>query len=103
MVLGIAPCAGAAVLSSLRGFGDTSASYNDLQAVGAGWYYNWGTTPSSTGGFDANFYPMIWGSGQVGSVSYVLSQNPQYVLGFNEPERSDQANMSVADAITNWT
>ena len=27
----------------------------------------------------------------------------QYVLGFNEPERPDQANMTVAQAISSWT
>ncbi|MFO0788449.1 MAG: glycosyl hydrolase [Pirellulales bacterium] len=94
---------GAAILSSKRGFADTGASYNGLQAAGAGWYYNWGTAPSNIGAFDANFSPMIWGAGQMGSVNYVLGQNPQYVLGFNEPERSDQANMAVSTAITNWT
>ena len=36
---------------------------------------------------------MIWGQGQMGSVDYVLGQNPNYVLGFNEPERTDQANI----------
>ena len=94
---------GAAVLSAKRGFADTGASYSGLQATGAGWYYNWGAAPSNIGNFDANFSPMIWGWGQMGSVDYVLGQNPQYVLGFNEPERGDQANMSVNDAITNWT
>jgi hypothetical protein len=28
--------------------------------------------------------------------------NPNYVLGFNEPENPDQANMTVAQAITSW-
>lgn len=97
------PHANAAILSSKRGFADTGASYNGLQASGAGWYYNWSTAPSNIGNFDANFSPMIWGAGQMDSVNYVLGQNPQYVLGFNEPERSGQANMSVNTAITNWT
>src|SRR4051812_1681204 len=99
----LSSAAGAQVLSSKRGFGDTSTSYSDLQTTGSSWYYNWGTAPNDVGNFDANFYPMIWGAGQMGSVDYVLGQNPQYVLGFNEPERSDQANLSVADAVANWT
>ena len=39
----VASSANAAILSSKRGFADTGAGYNNLQATGAGWYYTWGT------------------------------------------------------------
>ena len=32
-----------------------------------------------------------------------MTRSPTYVLGYNEPEVSNQANMSVATAISNWT
>ena len=49
-IVGVVPTfARADILSSKRGFGDTGANYNDLQASGAGWYYTWGTGPAEPG------------------------------------------------------
>ena len=91
------------ILSSKRGFGDTNANYNDLQATDAGWYYTWGTGPANPGNFDAKFYPMFWNAPSQTTINNVKATNPDYVLGFNEPERSDQANMTVSQAISAWT
>lgn len=91
------------ILSSKRGFGDTGANYSNLQATGAGWYYTWGTGAASPGNFDANHYPMFWNAPSQSTINNVKNRNPVYVLGFNEPERTDQANMSVATAISSWT
>jgi autotransporter-associated beta strand protein len=91
------------VLSSKRGFGGGGGAYNLLQATGAGWYYTWGTNPGAPGNFDANFYPMFWSAPSQTTINSVKARNPQYVLGFNEPERTDQANMSVGSAISSWT
>ncbi|HEY7089193.1 MAG TPA: glycosyl hydrolase [Tepidisphaeraceae bacterium] len=91
------------ILSSKRGFADTGANYNNLQATGSGWYYTWGTGAANPGNFDAKFYPMFWNAPSQTTINNVKNTNPQYVLGFNEPERSDQANMTVAQAITSWT
>src|SRR5205085_11471411 len=93
----------AQILSSKRGFADTGSNYNNLQATGAGWYYTWGTGAANPGTFDAKFYPMFWNAPSQGTINNVKANNPAYVLGFNEPERSDQANMSVSAAINSWT
>ena len=92
------------IIDAKRGFADTGANYNDLQATNAGWYYNWGTAPSSIGNYNANFYSMIWGSGQSSdtTINYALSVTSTYLLGFNEPERTDQANLTVAAATSIW-
>jgi autotransporter-associated beta strand protein len=95
--------ADAAILSAKRGFADTGANYNNLQATGAGWYYTWGTGVGNPGNFDANHYPMFWSVPSQGTIDNVKNRNPQYVLGFNEPERPDQANLTVAQAISSWT
>ncbi|MGD0382439.1 MAG: glycosyl hydrolase [Thermoguttaceae bacterium] len=92
-----------AILSSKRGFADTGANYNNLQATGAGWYYTWGTGTGSPGTFDALNYPEFWGSASQSTIDTTLTRNPNYILGYNEPEVSTQANMSVATAIANWT
>ncbi len=91
------------ILSAKRGFADTGANYNDLQATGAGWYYTWGTGPANPGNFDAKFYPMFWNAPSQTTINNIKTSNPAYVLGFNEPERSDQSNMTVAQAISSWT
>ncbi|HUO09350.1 MAG TPA: glycosyl hydrolase [Phycisphaerae bacterium] len=98
------PLHAADILSSKRGFADTGAYYGDIQATNAGWYYNWGTAPSNIGNYNANFYSMIWGSGQSsdGTINYALSVTSQYLLGFNEPERSDQSNLTVSQATSIW-
>lgn len=93
----------AAILSAKRGFADTGANYNNLQATGAGWYYTWGPGVGNPGNFDAKHYPMFWSAPSQSTINNVRARNPEYVLGFNEPERPDQANMSVAQAISSWT
>jgi autotransporter-associated beta strand protein len=104
-VAGVLPTAlaRADILSAKRGFADTGANYGDLQATGAGWYYTWGTGPANPGNFDAKFYPMFWNAPNQTTINSAKARNPLYVLGFNEPERSDQANMTVAQAISSWT
>src|SRR2546423_14327453 len=86
------------ILSAKRGFADVSANYNNLQATGAGWYYTWGTGAANPGNFNAKHYPMFWSVPSQGTIDIVKARNPEYVLGFNEPERSDQANMAVSAA-----
>ena len=67
-----------------------------------GWYYNWG--PS--GGSDAaEFVPLIkrkkdlskWALNKIRSYDDVT-----HLLGFNEPEREKQSNMTVKEAISYW-
>ena len=98
------PLYAANILSSKRGLGDTGANYTDLQATNASWYYTWGSTPSgNAGNYNANFYPMFWNAPSNTTITNALNLNPKYMLGFNEPERTDQANMTVAQAISSWT
>ena len=77
----------AEILSSKRGFADIGANYNNLQATGAGWYYTWGTGAANPGNFDAKHYPMFWNAPSQNTINNVKNRNPEYVLGFNEPER----------------
>ena len=63
------------------------------------WFYNWGRQTSQN--IDIPFIPMAWGSvattelGEVDRTSGVL-------LGFNEPDHGEQANMSVGEALALW-
>jgi hypothetical protein len=72
-------------------------------AVGAAWFYNWGLD----GPADAKveFVPMIKSAGQVRpDVLEALKGNPRltHLLGFNEPEREDQGNTGVEEALNLW-
>lgn len=108
---GIKGTSGAAGVLAAGGSGAQGAPYKgianspaaQIKALGASWCYNWGTTPKSTDCDDPYFVPMIWGSGNVASaLKGVGKAGYKTVLGFNEPNKSDQANMTVADAIALW-
>jgi hypothetical protein len=73
------------------------------------WYYTWGTTiPLELAPQNAEFVPMFWGPSNVtdANIAYVQQLHAQgranYVLGFNEPDLADQANMSVSAALALW-
>lgn len=75
------------------------------------WHYSWGKNLSELMPDSVEFVPMIWGKrGKNGidneSVSYLKELKDagkiKYLLGFNEPDRVDQANMTVEEAIADW-
>ena len=73
------------------------------------WYYNWTGSPDncSTGG---EFVPMYSNhpnnnptpDAVAAQLTKLVNAGYKYVLGFNEPNKTDQANMTVADAIALW-
>ena len=76
-----------------------------LARSGASWYYTWSATPA--GGIASpqgvRFVPLIWGAANVNAAT--LSQvrgEGRYLLGFNEPDMSGQANMSPGQALGLW-
>lgn len=82
------------------------------KALSVSWYYNWmqnETEPCNDDG-GGEFVPMIWGhSGPeqnaadiATSVASFVSKGYAYVLGFNEPDNPDQANIPVGLAIELW-
>jgi hypothetical protein len=73
------------------------------------WYYTWGlSVPIEQAPQNSEFVPMFWGKSSVtdANIAYVKQLKSQgranYVLGFNEPDLADQANMTVADALALW-
>jgi autotransporter-associated beta strand protein len=85
-----------------RGFGGGASRFaGDL--MNPNWYYNWGRNPNP--GAFSEFVPMAWSSSSVTndtSFNQLLGHGSDYILGFNEPERTDQANMTVDQAIALW-
>ncbi|HEY5959782.1 MAG TPA: glycosyl hydrolase [Polyangiaceae bacterium] len=83
--------------------GIANSPANQLASLGATWCYNWGTTPKASDCNDPYFVPMVWGPGDVaGAIKAIGNAGYTTVLGFNEPNKSDQANMAVADALDLW-
>lgn len=84
----------------------TAAS--DLDRFDFGWYYNWQARP--VWGSDARqasaqgFVPMIWGAADVTAANLSDAENAssRYLLGFNEPDNSEQSNMTVGQALKLW-
>lgn len=72
------------------------------------WNYNWGlNTVSQQQPDGVEFVSMKWSGSLTDEQVIELAQDYadgkfKYLLGFNEPDGVEQANMSVDDAITNW-
>lgn len=71
------------------------------------WYYTWGLEPSAAvEGIE--FCPMFWGASSVNEancakVNKLFEEGRIFhVLGFNEPDLKEEANMSVSDALDKW-
>ncbi len=73
-----------------------------MKDVKASWYYNWATNNDSMPA-DAEFVPMIWDEtfDTPANLAKVKSEGST-LLGFNEPDMSGQANMSVEQALQLW-
>lgn len=72
-----------------------------IQNMGESWYYNWSTAPYEQYTGNAEFVPMVW-NGNDESMNWLAQAKEQgyaVVLGFNEPNLSEQANMSVEEAV----
>lgn len=78
-----------------------------LDALDVNWFYTWGASyPAARPTQD--FVPMIWGKesvrqNAVAEVQYELElTRAAELLGFNEPDHPEQADMKVSSAIKYW-
>ncbi|BCJ58817.1 glycoside hydrolase family protein [Micromonospora endophytica] len=73
-----------------------------IRDVGAAWYHDWSTSNSDVPA-SAEFVPMIWGAAFVNDTELATAQRSgRTLLGFNEPDLPQQANMSVEHALDLW-
>jgi hypothetical protein len=76
-----------------------------VDELGCGWFYNWGPARRpGEGKVKAEFVPMIWDERYVTDETLAAVKAGGYsaLLGFNEPDKKEQANMSVEEAIALW-
>ena len=96
-----------------RGIAYDFASQADLQAVSTGvsWWYDWGTRPAPALPADAqaqaamDFIPMLWNASyDAGTVEAYIKAHPniKYLLVLNEPNLTDQADLTPALAAAAW-
>jgi hypothetical protein len=78
-----------------------------LARIGATWSYDWSADPPA-GRSGPAWVPMVWGAGSV-TASVLASLRAQrrsgrarYLLGFNEPDASAQADLTPAQAAALW-
>ena len=87
-------------------------SEEDFQAISGtlSWWYNWAVTPESGvadifESYDMDFVPMAW-NGQFNETNmrnfYASHPDAKFLLGFNEPNFIEQANMTPSQAAAEW-
>jgi hypothetical protein len=109
VLLGIS-LAQAQTRSPKRGLGYTFPTQADVEvlAPAMAWNYNWGTNNSAFAetykakGIDV--VPMAWNGTNAQAIRDFKAIYPdcQYILAFNEPNLTDQANMTPAQAAAKW-
>lgn len=70
------------------------------QDLNVGWFYDWNISSNSTP--DIEYVPIRQNRWWPGLDQDWRTRGSLHLLGFNEPDRPDQANMSVDDAIAAW-
>jgi len=78
-----------------------------LKSLNCKWFYNWTGAKPDDSPRNIEFIPMIWKySGNPIAVEKAAAvakkENAKEILGFNEPDRSSQSNMTVEQALEAW-
>lgn len=99
--------------SPKRGVGTNAMYEADYAALAPAttWFYNWGLNPPGGEGttftkYDIEYCPMTWNSNfsytTIDNVVATYPDNIKFILGFNEPNFSSQANLSPSAAANIW-
>lgn len=79
-----------------------------LKALNAGWFYMWKSQKPADTPKGIEFVPMVFGKADFidSDADYVKSnkrkEDFKFVLGYNEPDQVNQANMTVEAALKAW-
>ena len=78
-----------------------------VQALRPAWLYTWGSSRPEGLPPEIDFTPMVWGYwGQEASLvklgEKAKAAGQRHLLGFNEPDGKDQANLTVEKALAAW-
>jgi hypothetical protein len=84
-------------ISIACGYDDAGRLAREIAALQVAWIWNWGPQPPRFPGVES--VPNIWGVSDIGKP---LGGNSAWLLGFNEPDGSDQANLTPEAAAVAW-
>jgi len=94
-----------------KGIGMTTKSStwsSNVSKTKSHWHYTWGTDLNFREPDNIEFVPMKWGKGEpsedvLASLNTLKSEGKiHYLLGYNEPDGAEQANMTVQQAVDGW-
>lgn len=76
----------------------------ELLEKGNSWYYNWATGTSAPSNEQMSFVPMCWNGVNADAIRKYCKEHPEvkYLLGFNEPNFTNQANLTPQEAAAKW-
>lgn len=80
--------------------GWSGGNQNQAATLNSSWNYGWNASGNST--LDIEYVPMRHNRWWPSYTEINNKQNSTHVLGFNEPDQADQADMTVAQAIAQW-
>jgi putative glycosyl hydrolase len=86
-----------APLASKKGVPLTYEDCSTVTDVKGSWQYGWSPTPANCPGIEN--VPMIEDSS---AMNATIGGNSQWLMGFNEPDLADQANLTLAQAAKLW-
>ena len=84
-------------ISLACGYGDMARMAREVAAMRVAWLWNWSVDPPVFP--DTESIPNLWDASYIGQP---LGGNSAWLLGFNEPDGSDQANMTPEAAARAW-
>ncbi|KAM0750951.1 hypothetical protein T439DRAFT_243686 [Meredithblackwellia eburnea MCA 4105] len=85
------------------GFNDRSALTNFGSSIS--WAYNWASAEDFSMPSGVAYVPMLWGKDTAAwstNVTKSINAGATTILGFNEPDQSDQSSIDVATAVSLW-
>jgi hypothetical protein len=84
-------------ISLACGYEDMARLDRETQALGVSWLWNWQTDPPVFEGIES--VPCVWSAAFIGRP---LGGNSEWVIGFNEPDQWDQANLTPEAGARAW-
>ena len=85
------------------GYWSSDGIHHGLSGSGVKWCYDWGAAPVGKPFSGIEFVPMIWDKSRVTTAALAMAKKSgRTLLAFNEPDASNQANMTVAEALALW-
>jgi hypothetical protein len=93
--------AGATEASCKRGLAWSGRSAMSPKLAPLAFWYNWSESADAVAD-ELEFVPMVWGEFDDATLASRLQPGARYLLGFNEPNFFEQANLSAAAAAALW-